>query len=105
MLARHDCAACHDPGDGSFSGRSTSIVFGGMVFPPNLTPDKDTGLGSWSDDNIRTAVRDGKDNDDKQLCKSMPRWTELSDDELSSLVMFLRALPSVAKQVPNTVCE
>jgi hypothetical protein len=105
MLASRECASCHDPGDGSFSGRTTSVVVGGDVFPPNLTPDKDTGLGSWSDDNIRTAIRDGKDNADVQLCKSMPRWTELSHDELSSIVMFLRSLPPVSKQVPTTVCK
>jgi hypothetical protein len=105
MVASRECASCHDSGDGSYSGRTTSIVFGAMVFPPNLTPDKDTGIGSWSDDNIKTAIREGRDNQNNELCKAMPRWTGLSDDEVSSIVMFLRSLPPVSKQVPTTVCK
>jgi hypothetical protein len=104
-LAKDHCASCHDPGNQSYSGKATSVVAGGEVFPPNLTPDKDTGIGSWSDDDVRTAMRDGVDNSGRQLCTVMPRMNGWSHDDINATVMFLRSLPPVSNQVPDTVCQ
>jgi hypothetical protein len=104
MVATSNCARCHDPGDHSYSGRTTSVVAGAMVFPPNLTPDKDSGIGSWTDDQIKMAMRGGVVPMSRQLCSIMPRWTDLTDDQVNSVVLFLRSLPPISKQIPDTVC-
>jgi mono/diheme cytochrome c family protein len=104
-LASQDCAHCHDPGDGSYSGQATSVVADKMIFPPNLTPDKDTGIGGWSEDQIEHAIRGGVANDGTSLCNIMPRFNHFTDEEVSRIVRFLRALPPVNKTIPNTVCN
>jgi mono/diheme cytochrome c family protein len=103
MLAQERCAMCHDPGDGSYSGRMTPVV--AMAYPANLTPDPDTGIGSWTDDDIRTAITTGVDDQGMDLCSVMPRFGDLSDAQLTSLIGFLRQLPAVASEVPPSMCD
>jgi mono/diheme cytochrome c family protein len=104
-LAKENCGACHDPGDGSYSGQTSTIKRGAMIFPANLTPDATTGIGTWSDDQIKNAIRTGVDDQGNQLCVDMPRFTGLSDDQLSRIVAFLRALPPIAKEIPGSTCQ
>jgi hypothetical protein len=77
----------------------------GMAYPANLTPDPDTGIGSWTDDDIRTAIRTGVDDQQMPLCSVMPHFTDLSDDQVSSLVEFLRQLPPVNASIPASTCD
>src|SRR5882757_8550736 len=48
-----DCASCHtaDPAKPLAGGKKIDAPFGG-IYSPNLTPDRDTGLGAWSDENF-----------------------------------------------------
>jgi mono/diheme cytochrome c family protein len=102
-LAQDQCARCHDPGDGSYSGRMSPVV--GMAYPANLTPDPDKGIGSWSDDDIRTAIRTGVDDQAMPLCPVMPHFSDLTDEQVNSLVAFLRQLPAVAAAIPPSMCD
>lgn len=96
------CASCHGA---DLSGSDTPIGAGGaLAFPPNLTPDPDTGLGGWSDDAIARAVRTGVDSEQSPLCAAMPRFASLDDDQTASLVAYLRSLPAVAHDVPASHC-
>jgi len=96
------CTSCHGA---DLSGSDTPIGAGGsLAYPPNLTPDEATGLGAWSDDEIVRAVRTGVDDEGASLCAAMPRFDTLGDDQASELVAYLRSLPSVSHDVPESAC-
>jgi cytochrome c553 len=99
------CAGCHDPTDGSgtLAGRSTPLGTN-MVFPPNLTPDVETGLGGWTDAEIMRAIRAGMDDSGQPMCSVMPRYASLSDVDAAALVQYLRTLPPEHHEVPDTTC-
>ena len=80
------CTACHDPS------------YKGAGFYPNITPDVETGIGSWTDDEIKAAISDGKDKDGKTLCATMERYT-FTDAQVSDIVVFLKHLPAVSKTI------
>lgn len=77
----------------------------GVVYPPNLTPDPATGLGKWSDEQIVAAIRSGK----RQLgpghliVMSWPLYQRMSDEDVSSVVAYLRSIPPVQHRVPDSV--
>lgn len=78
--------------------------FPGKVYPPNITPDVETGAGSWSDDQLARAIREGVGHDGRALFPFMPyeRFHALSDEDLASIIVYLRSLPPVRKQRPKT---
>jgi mono/diheme cytochrome c family protein len=70
----------------------------GPVFAPNLTPDPETGIGKISDDAIARAIREGVSHDGRALF--MMPWQDyrhLSDEDVASIVVYLRTLPPVKK--------
>ena len=71
----------------------------GALTAPNLTPDAETGLGRWSDDEIGRAVREGVDRDGNALFPLMPyeRYRRFSDEDLASIVVFLEIARSSAQ--------
>src|SRR3954471_14082329 len=63
---RRKCVDCHDSPSGKLSGRTTGIPGqqeGIELYPPNLTNDKDTGIGAWTDDQLANAIRTGLDKE------------------------------------------
>jgi mono/diheme cytochrome c family protein len=101
-----DCTnACHTPEDGpALSGHVENINEGPMqaVFAvPNLTPDQETGLGSWSDAEIARAIREGVDKDGVGLV-IMPAYTfhGISDKDVAAIVGYLRSLQPVKHPIP-----
>jgi mono/diheme cytochrome c family protein len=101
LVVSYGCGACHTGSAGTLAGGD---VPKGGVYPPNLTPDVDTGLGGWTTDAIATAVTTGQDDQGMTLCSPMPRFAALSDQDLANLVAYLRSLPAVNHQVPDGVC-
>ncbi|HEX8684557.1 MAG TPA: c-type cytochrome [Ardenticatenaceae bacterium] len=96
------CAGCHSttlapPLDGS--GENFVPEFG-TLYPPNLTPYH---LGDWSDGEIVRAIREGVGRDGRALL-IMPssQFRHMSDDDVQSVVAFLRSQPSVDRDVPET---
>jgi len=78
------------PGEGVFVGR-------------NLTPDKETGLGNWTDDQVIVAITTGMRPDGRQLAPIMP-WqslAHLTPDDAHAIVAYLRSLPPVKNAVPG----
>jgi mono/diheme cytochrome c family protein len=69
---------------------------------PNITPDPQTGAGSWSDDALARAVREGIGHDGRTLFPMMPytRFRTMSDEDLASVIAYLRTLPPVRHAVP-----
>lgn len=77
----------------------------GIVYGPNLTPDKATGLGNWSADQIVAAIRTGARPDGRGLVPVMP-WPNLgalSDDDAYAIAAFLQSLDPVSNAVPAPV--
>ncbi|MEZ4707618.1 MAG: c-type cytochrome [Caldilineaceae bacterium] len=74
----------------------------GKVYAPNITPDEDTGIGSWDADTIITAVRTGA-APDEQLVTVMPypRFALMSDKESMDLVAYLKSLDPLSNEVPE----
>lgn len=110
-----DCTGCHTGGaligqpDPKRYLAGSDIGFGipglGVFYPPNLTPDRDTGLGAWSADEIVAAVRKGERPDGRMLAPVMPwpSYAALTDADARALVAYLRTLPAVRFQAPAPV--
>jgi hypothetical protein len=73
----------------------------GVFHGPNLTADKDTGLGGWTDAQIAIAMTTGKRPDGRELAPIMPfrAFANLTKDDVASIVAFLRTLPPVKNKV------
>jgi mono/diheme cytochrome c family protein len=108
------CESCHSPKDWTrhgapdqpgmeLAGQPLPIRdFPGTIVAPNLTPDADTGSARWSDDQIARAIREGIKHDDSILFPMMPysEYKTLSDEDLASVVVYLRSLNPVRNPLP-----
>ena len=74
-----------------------------QLVAPNISPDRDTGLGSWSDEEIMRAIRDGVAPDGHLLNPEMPSryFHRLSEDDLRAIVSYLRSIPPVRHKLPK----
>jgi hypothetical protein len=71
---------------------------------PNITPDKGTGIGNWTDEQIAVAIRQGLRPDGTQLSPMMPymNYNGMTDDDVNALVTFLRTLKPVERVVAKS---
>lgn len=114
---RLDCGGCHSERDFSRLGGPVKPdgVGKGVVFPdemglpgrvvaPNLTPDKETGLGNWTDGEIMRAIREGVDREGNALFPFMPypSYRSMSDEDLEAVVAYIRSLKPVHNPLPET---
>lgn len=95
-----DCIACHsDTGKGGkpFAGGYPIKTPFGTFYSPNITPDKKTGIGSWTEKDFIRAMRDGKAPDGSNYFPVFPYlyFTKMSDDDLRALFAYLKAIPAV----------
>ena len=78
----------------------------GVSYATNLTPDENTGIGSWSEDTFVKALKSGRHMGvARPILPPMP-WTSLrylSDTDLRSMYAYLRTLPPVHNRVPEPV--
>ena len=109
------CFGCHTEADWSKpgappiagregSGRAWADQNLPWLIAPNITPDKETGIGNWSDDALARAIREGIGNDGRALFPMMPypNYREMSDEDLASIITYLRTIPAVRNQMPKT---
>src|SRR5437763_8495353 len=110
------CLYCHSPHD--WTRRDDPIISGmegagqqlpytdlpGKVFAPNLTSDKETGAGAWTDDMLARSIREGIGHDGRALFGLMPysHYRNMPDEDLASVIVYLRSLPPVKNAVPKT---
>jgi len=107
------CMDCHTPG--YFLGKpdmarylagsevGLEIPGLGVFHGPNLTPDKETGLGGWTDQQIIDAMQKGVRPDGRMLAPLMP-WQALANltpQDAQAIVAFLRSIPAVKNKVPG----
>ncbi len=71
---------------------------------PNITPDKETGAGNWSDDQLARAIREGIGHDGRALFPLMPYtlYQRMSDEDLGAIIAYLRTVAPVRNALPRT---
>src|SRR2546427_7544851 len=109
------CFGCHTdqdwskPGAPPVAGREGSgHVWSDQDMPwliaSNITSDKETGVGAWSDDTLARAIREGIGHDGRALFPTMPypnyRW--MPDEDLASVIVYLRTTPPVRNEMATT---
>jgi len=75
------------------------------LYAPNITGDEETGIGTYTDDMIARAIRDGVGHDGRALSYAMP-WANfrgLTDEDLASVVTYLRTVPPIKNKLPQRV--
>ncbi|MDH3768501.1 MAG: cytochrome c [Gammaproteobacteria bacterium] len=115
------CGTCHTDGalvgeprmDRWLAGSNIGIAYSnplevdnpGVVFPRNLTPDNDTGLGRWTDDEIADMIRTGVGRHGGVAVPVMPwpAFARLGDQDVAAIVAYLRSVPPVSHRVPERV--
>lgn len=106
LVAMNGCAACHAPtgmNGGALSGQMNPLP-GTRVYGANLTPDPETGIGDWKDDDLARAIRQGIDDEGEQLCPTMPRFTKLTNGEVKAIIAYLRSQPPTHSEIPESEC-
>jgi len=80
---------------------------GNSVYPANITPDKETGIGGWTPEEIATVIRTGARPDGAQLVPIMPyhAFSHLSDEDALNIAAYLLAQPPVSNAVPARVLK
>jgi mono/diheme cytochrome c family protein len=105
LAAAGDCAACHtaDGGKPFAGGRPIPTPFG-MIYSTNITPDKDTGIGTWSEEQFYRAMHEGIRADGKHLYPAFPYpwYTKLSRADVDAIKAFLETLPPVHQEAKKT---
>ena len=90
--------SCHTTEDGPVGagGREIPTPFG-TFYSTNITPDEETGIGAWSNEEIIAAVRDGEMRGKGVEAPVMPyyRYFGMTDRDAGDLVVYLRTLPAV----------
>jgi mono/diheme cytochrome c family protein len=114
------CWECHsgtpespkDVGEEGFlsgSDEADELPGVGKVYMRNLTPDPETGLGKYSADQIKQALRSGHRLDGKPMAPPMsffiPHISGLTDEDLDALVAFLKSVPAYKKKIPDRQLE
>lgn len=107
------CQDCHTPGHffgkpdmaRALGGSEVGFEIPGLgtFYGPNLTPDKETGLGGWTDVQMMAAFQTGVRPDGRMLAPIMP-WralAALTREDAQAVVAYLRSLPAVNNKVPG----
>ncbi len=98
LVTAGDCVACHTaPGGKPFAGGLYMDTPVGKISTPNLTPDKETGLGNWTDGQFYNAFHNGIDDQGAYLYPAFPFpwYTKVTKDDAQAIHAYLKSLPAV----------
>ena len=98
LVRAADCTACHNiPGGKPFAGGFAFNLPFGTIYSTNITPDKETGIGTWSDDDFVRALHQGIAKDGTHLYPAFPyaSYTGLSREDAVAMKAYLFSLPPV----------
>ncbi|QNB07899.1 cytochrome c [Herbaspirillum frisingense] len=96
-----DCIACHTVAGGKpFAGGLAFQLPFGTLYSSNITADKTTGIGNWSDDDFVRALHEGVRKDGQHLYPAFPytSYTQLSRDDVLAIKAYLFSLPTVTQE-------
>ena len=97
-----DCVSCHSaPGGKPLAGGLAIDTPFGKIVSPNITPDKDTGIGNWSDDQFYAAMHEGLGKGGEYLYPAMPfvSYTKVTRDDVMAIKAYIFSLPPVNNKV------
>jgi mono/diheme cytochrome c family protein len=104
LVAAGDCMSCHlrEGGEPLAGGLGLKTPFG-VIYSPNITSDKETGIGNWTNDQFYRAMHDGIDDADKNLYPAFPYpWFRLvSREDDDAILAFLKTTPPVKYTPPG----
>ena len=98
LVTLGDCVACHTaPGGKPFAGGAALDTPFGKIYPPNITPDAKSGIGSWSDDAFYRALHEGLDDKGHYLYPAFPFpwYTKITRDDVMAIKAYLFSQPAV----------
>lgn len=94
-----DCIVCHtaDGGAAYAGGRALATPFG-TLYSTNITPDRETGIGGWSKEAFKRAMRDGVSRDGRHLYPALPydHYRRVHDGDLDAIYAFLMTRPATS---------
>jgi len=96
-----DCMPCHTSArDKTYAGGLRMNTPFGVMYSPNITPDRETGIGAWTFDEFKKALHSGIRADGRFLYPTMPfdAFTKISEDDLKALWSYIRSLPPIKQQ-------
>jgi mono/diheme cytochrome c family protein len=98
-----DCNICHTaPGGRALAGGLALPTPFGTIYSTNITPDADTGIGRWSEDAFRRAMREGVDREGRQLYPAFPydHFTLATDEDIAALYAYAMTRDPVRAVAP-----
>ena len=99
-----DCVGCHTRPDGEpFSGGLALKTQFGTLYTPNITPDKETGIGDWSEEQLARAMHQGIADDGDHLYPVFPytSYTKVTDADIHAIYAYLKSLQPVSYTPPK----
>jgi mono/diheme cytochrome c family protein len=103
LVEAGDCASCHtaDPAKPFAGGKRIDTPFG-AIYSPNLTPDRDTGIGAWSDQDFKRALREGVAPNGSRYYPAFPYpyFTRLTREDIEAIRAYLATLTAVQNTAP-----
>jgi mono/diheme cytochrome c family protein len=103
LVAFGDCASCHTaPGGEPFAGGLAVPTPFGTIYSTNITPDRDTGIGEWSEAAFHRAMREGVDRKGNFLYPAFPydHFTHVTDEDNKAIYAYLMTRTPVSAQPP-----
>ena len=109
------CNDCHTPGYFFGAPDTTRMLSGselgwkgpwGVSFARNITPDSATGIGTWTEEQIVTAIRTGQRPDGSHILlppMPWPDFSHLTDSDARAIAAYLKSIPAVSHKVPDMV--
>src|SRR5690242_19290739 len=103
LVVAGDCASCHtaDPAKPFAGGKRIDTPFG-AIYSPNITPDRDTGIGSWSQQDFYRALRYGVAPDGSRYYPAFPypSFAKMTRDDILAVWAYLATLAPVSNKAP-----
>lgn len=96
-----DCASCHtNKGGKPFAGGLALHTPFGIIYSPNITPDKKTGIGKWTEQDFYNAMHLGKNNEGKHLYPAFPYpwFTKVSRTDTNAIKAYIDTLTPVRQR-------
>lgn len=101
-----NCATCHTaPGGAPYAGGLPFKTDFGTLYSTNITQDRETGIGNWTEEQFKRAMREGIRADGSYLYPAFPypAFTKIVDEDISALYAYFQTLPAV--KAPNKTNE
>jgi mono/diheme cytochrome c family protein len=104
LVAAGDCMSCHlRPGGEPLAGGLGLKTPFGVIYSPNITSDKDSGIGNWSADQFHRAMHDGIDDEGDNLYPAFPYpwFRRISREDDDAILAFLKTTPAASYTPPK----